>query len=307
VRRGPAIESWTRAAGEFEALCALAGYAYEHPHDPFPAIEAAGPVFEGVGLRHPLMADSRCIPNSIHLEDEKRLLVVSGSNMSGKSTLLRTVGINAVLAFAGAPVRAQRLRLSVAAIGATLRIQDSLRDGTSAFDAEVRRIARVVTQATPEAPILVLFDELFHGTNPADRRVGAEALFRTLLDSRAIGLVTTHDPAVNEIAALLPQVACVHFEHDVKDGALTFDYQMHSGPAPARLASALTMIAAAGLMRRPAADKVPSPTRSESPVTEAPDDGRDGSHAVKTVDKNKAFTWRRMAEGLLILARRLRI
>ena len=131
------------------------------------------------------------------MDENHRLLVISGSNMSGKSTLLRTVGINAVLAQAGAPVRAASLRLSPLQVGATLRIQDSLLEGRSRFYAEITRIRELADIAAGSMPLLFLLDELFHGTNSHDRLAGAEGVLRSLLDRGAIGLITTHDLADN--------------------------------------------------------------------------------------------------------------
>lgn len=305
LRCGPTIDSWLRTAGEFEALCALASYAYEHPDDPFPEIAEAGPVFDGVALQHPLMPASRCVPNTLSLDGERQLLVVSGSNMSGKSTLLRTVGINAVLALAGAPVRAKRLRLSVVAIGATLRLQDSLHKGSSAFDAEVQRIA-LVSRAASDAPALFLFDELFHGTNPHDRRIGAEALLRTLLDSQAIGLLTTHDPAMNELEAVLPHVGNVHFGHQLTDGVMSFDYRVHLGPA--RVANALSLMAAAGLIRQPPVSREPAQSRDvAAALPQGADDARDSSLVTSDATNGQALTWRAVAKGVFVFVRRLRI
>jgi DNA mismatch repair ATPase MutS len=150
--------------------------------------------------------------------------------MSGKSTLLRTIGVNAVLALAGAPVRARRLRLSPMVIGATLRIQDSLQAGRSRFYAEITRIRQILDMAKGSAPLLFLLDEFLQGTNSHDRRQGAEGVLRTLLDCGAIGLITTHDLALAEIAnRLAPRAANVHFEDRFEDGALTFDYRMRPG------------------------------------------------------------------------------
>ena len=140
------------------------------------------------------------VRNDVVLDDATRLLVVSGSNMSGKSTLLRTVGTNAVLAFAGAPVRAHSLRVSPLAIGATLRIQDSLQEGRSRFYAEITRIRALADVARGARPLLFLLDELFHGTNSHDRLVGASGVLRSLVDRGAIGLITTHDLALTAIA-----------------------------------------------------------------------------------------------------------
>ena len=144
---GPSVPRWLAAVGEFEALSALAGYAWENPEDPFPDVvdEAGGPCFEADALGHPLIPRESCVRNDVRLGGEHpQALVISGSNMSGKSTLLRTVGVNTVLALAGAPVRAGRLRLTPLAVGATLRIQDSLQTGTSRFYAEITRLRAIV-------------------------------------------------------------------------------------------------------------------------------------------------------------------
>ena len=161
---GSAISEWLSAIGEFEALFALSGYAYEHPADPFPEIVEPGPVFVGRELQHPFMPAAEGIPNSLSLVNQTQMMVVSGSNMSGKSTLLRTVGINTVLAMAGAPVRAQSLKVSPLAIGATLRITDSLQNGTSRFYSEIQRIRRIVDLTSGRLPVLFLLDEILHGT-----------------------------------------------------------------------------------------------------------------------------------------------
>lgn len=243
---GPSIGPWMRIAGEFEALCALAGYAYEHPADPFPEIDGTGPVFECVELRHPLMAGDRSVPNSVQLDVTRQLLVVSGSNMSGKSTLLRTAGVNAVLALSGAPVRAKSVRISPLAIGATLRIQDSLQAGTSRFYAEIQRIHHIMELTRGGVPVLFLLDEVLHGTNSHDRAVGAEAIVKGLLDRGAIGLVTTHDLALAKVAESLgSRAANVHFEDEMVDGRMVFDYRMR--PGVVQKSNALALMRAVGL------------------------------------------------------------
>jgi hypothetical protein len=239
---GAAIARWLDAVGRLESLCALAAYAYENPLDPFPELVAEGAVFSGEGLGHPLMPVSKCVRNDVALGGELRLLVVSGSNMSGKSTLLRTVGVNAVLAFAGAPVRALRLRVSPLAVGATLRIQDSLQAGRSRFYAEITRIRQLLDMAKSSPPLLFLLDEFLQGTNSHDRRLGAEAVLHTLVECGAFGLLTTHDLALAEIADLLaPRATNVHFEDQFVDRTLTFDYKMRPG--------VVTSSNALGLMR----------------------------------------------------------
>jgi hypothetical protein len=243
---GPTIRHWLTAVGEFEALCALATYGYENPEDPFPDILPEGPQFEGEGLGHPLIPRPTCVPNDVCLSGEVRLLVVSGSNMSGKSTLLRTVGVNAVLALAGAPVRARRLRMSPLAVGASLRLQDSLQEGRSRFYAEVTRVRQLVDLAHGSLPLLFLLDELFQGTNSHDRRLGAEAVVRGLVDAGASGLITTHDLALTHIAdRLAPRAANAHFEDHFENGAMTFDYRMR--PGVVRKSNALALMRAVGL------------------------------------------------------------
>jgi DNA mismatch repair ATPase MutS len=243
---GPGIERWLEALGDFEALCALSGYAYEHADDPFPEIAEEGPLFEGEGLGHPLLPLQRCVRNDVSLGPQLRALVVSGSNMSGKSTLLRTIGTNTVLAQAGAPVRANRLKLSPLAVGTSMRIQDSLQEGTSRFYAEIQRLRQLVDVAHGSVPLLFLLDEILHGTNSHDRRIGAEAIVRGLLARDAIGLVTTHDLTLTQIADnLAPSAVNVHFEDHLEDGKMTFDYRMH--PGVVEKSNALALMRSVGL------------------------------------------------------------
>jgi hypothetical protein len=244
---GPAFGRWLAALGEIEALCALAAYSYESPDDPFPEILDAGAVFEAEALGHPLFPRARCVQNDLLLGDGgMRVLIVSGSNMAGKSTLLRAAGVNAALALAGAPVRARQLRLTPLAVGATLRIQDSLLAGRSRFYAEVLRVRRLLDMARGSPPLLFLLDELFQGTNSADRRMGAEAILRQLVDAGAVGLVTTHDLALTEVADRLGgRAANVHFEDRFDNGEITFDYRMK--PGVLRHSNGLALMRAVGI------------------------------------------------------------
>jgi hypothetical protein len=244
---GPAIARWLDVVGQFEALCALAAYSYENPDDPFPEIVTdSGPCYVGEQMGHPLLPVARGVRNDLHLADGLRVLIVSGSNMSGKSTFLRTVGINAVLALAGAPVRAHRLRLSPLAIGATLRIQDSLQQGRSRFYAEILRVRQIVDLTRGELPLLFLLDEIFAGTNSHDRRLGAEAVVRGLVASGAMGLVTTHDLSLTHIAEQLgSRAANVHFADHFENGVMTFDYRLQ--PGVVQHSNALALMRAVGL------------------------------------------------------------
>jgi DNA mismatch repair ATPase MutS len=244
---GAHVRVWLRVIGEFEALASLSAYKFEHPADPFPSFTADGRAhFEGTRLGHPLVAAARMQANDVGLTPDCQLWVVSGSNMSGKSTLLRTVGVNAVLAQAGAPVRATSLRMSPLAVGATLRIQDSLQEGRSRFFAEITRIRELADLARGSVPLLFLLDELFHGTNSHDRLVGASGVLRSLVDRGAIGLITTHDLSLTAIVDELgARAANVHFEDSFDGRDMRFDY--HVKPGPVTKSNALALMKAVGL------------------------------------------------------------
>ncbi|MBK9312730.1 MAG: DNA mismatch repair protein MutS [Acidobacteria bacterium] len=229
-KSGAGIAGWLEAIAEIEALNALAGYAYEHPHDPFPELVEGEIRFEAEALGHPLIPESRCIRNDVSLGSVTRVMIVSGSNMSGKSTLMRTVGVNAVLALAGAPVRAKNLRISPLAIGASIHILDSLQTGASRFYAEITRLRQIIELTKGGLPVIFLLDEILSGTNSHDRRIGAEAVVKGLVERGAVGIVTTHDLALTQIEATLGDRAInVHFEDQLKDGRIEFDYRMRPG------------------------------------------------------------------------------
>lgn len=230
---GGKLRRWAELTGEMEALLSLATYSYEHPADPFPEFVSAQDGlanFDGEELGHPLIAEAECARNSVRLDKKTRVLLVSGSNMSGKSTLLRVVGINAVLAMAGAPIRGNRLRLSPLKIGTRIRSTDSLQEGRSSFYTEILHIRKVFDGANGTVPLVFLFDELLEGTNSKDRRIGAESLIQGLLKRRAVGIVTTHDLALTEIGAAVGNVLRnMHFEDSVVDGKMKFDYKLREG------------------------------------------------------------------------------
>jgi DNA mismatch repair ATPase MutS len=245
-RSGPAVRRWLTATGEMEALCSLASHAFEHPADPFPQFTAQAPWLEAEAIGHPLLDENRVVRNDVRMGGDLRLLVVSGSNMSGKSTLLRTLGVNVVLAQAGAPVRARRLFLSPLAVGASIRVADSLQGGVSRFYAEILRIRQIVDLTTGPLPVLFLVDEFLHGTNSHDRRLGAEALVRSLVKRGAMGLITTHDLALADIVEVLgAQAANVHFEDRIEGGEIHFDYIMR--PGVVRKSNAIELMRSVGL------------------------------------------------------------
>jgi hypothetical protein len=230
-RAGRHIPEWLAATGEFEALLALASFAAEHPDYAFPELIDGPAQLSAASLAHPLLAHD-AVPNDVALGGTAPcLLLVSGSNMSGKSTLLRALGLNVVLAQAGAPVRAASLRLTPLAIGASIRIQDSLQEGHSRFFAEITRLKQIVDLTRGHGgAALFLLDEILGGTNSHDRRHGAEGLLTGLVDLGAIGLATTHDLALGAIVDRLHgRAANVHFEDRFAEGRLSFDYRLRPG------------------------------------------------------------------------------
>jgi hypothetical protein len=227
-RHGHAVAAWLQVLGEVEALAAIAAYSCERPDDPFPEFLEGPATFVAGGLGHPLIAPRSRVRNDVELAGGVRVLLVSGSNMSGKSTLLRAIGMNTVLAMAGAPVCAARLRLTPLKVGASIRVNDSLYEGSSRFYAEITRLRQLFEPS--DLPLLFLLDELLQGTNSRDRRIGAQGVLRALLERGAIGLVSTHDLALADGAD--PRGGAlknVHFEDQLADGVLSFDFKLRDG------------------------------------------------------------------------------
>jgi len=245
---GPAIRGWLAAVGEFEALTALSAYAYEHPEDVFPELVGDGQdaLFDAEELGHPLLPAAKGVRNNLKLGDGLQLIILSGPNMAGKSTFIRCVGVNAVLAQCGAPVRAARLRLSPLAVAASICILDSLSGGISRFYAEIHRIKLVSDMAKGSVPVLFLLDELFSGTNSHDRLTGTEFVVRSLVQRNAIGMVSTHDLALARIPESMGERAANFcFEDRFEDGQLIFDYKMKPGIVKA--SNALQLMRSIGL------------------------------------------------------------
>ena len=237
-----AMRVWLRAWSEFEALNALAAYAFEHPAgdglhcwpDLLPPEHP--PTYEATSLGHPLLAHA--VTNDIALSSDCRFYLLSGSNMSGKSTLLRSIGINAVLAYAGAPVRATSLRLTPLTLGASLSLTDSLAEGRSKFLAEVERLSAILT-TSQTSPVLFLVDEIFSGTNSEDRRTAAGAILSQLLANGAIGALSTHDLALTQLASADNHGVNVHMASPDPADPLAFDYKIKPGPNTASSARAI--------------------------------------------------------------------
>ena len=231
---GRRLRLWVDALAEMEALISLATYSFEHPADPFPEFSEGSASFAAEELCHPLVPAAVCVRNDVSIAGNTRVLLVSGSNMSGKSTLLRSIGLNVVLAMAGAPVRARHLRLTPLQVGASIRVNDSLQEGSSRFYAEIKRLRQIFDFAGGDPPLLFLLDELLQGTNSKDRRIGAEGIVRALVNRGAIGLVSTHDLALTDIGGtveghLQSALRNVHFQDELANGRMTFDYKLREG------------------------------------------------------------------------------
>lgn len=238
---GTELRGWMAALGRTDALSALAGLSHAHPDWAFPEIksgQADGPLrLEATGLGHPLLAPEGAVRNDVDLGPPGTLLLVTGSNMSGKSTLLRAIGANVILAGAGGPVCAESMALPIADLHTSMRIRDSLEEGISYFMAELRRLKAVCEAASEadERPVLYLLDEILQGTNTAERQIAARRILRHLLDQHAIGAVTTHDLTLADAEHLQDHAVLVHFRESLElreDGPpIAFDYQLRQGIA----------------------------------------------------------------------------
>jgi hypothetical protein len=243
---GPQIRSWLAAVGEFEALCALACYAFEHPDDVFPEFSDPPGRFDAEALTHPLLSSGSSVRNDVKLGDGLQLMILSGPNMAGKSTFIRSIGVNAVLAQCGAPVRARRLRLSPLTVAASICVLDSLAGGVSRFYAEIQRIKLISDLTQGAAPVLFLLDELLSGTNSHDRLQGTRFVVESLTERGAIGIVSTHDLALAHIPETMgPRAVNCHFEDRFAGAELAFDYKLK--PGVVQTSNALELMRSVGL------------------------------------------------------------
>ncbi len=229
------LETWYR----MDALLSLAEFTYLHPGYTFPhfqtiQIQDAQPLLSSIQLGHPLLPEDVRVCNDFTIDQTGEIALISGSNMSGKSTFLRTIGINVALAFAGAPVNASKMQLGLLRLYTSIQVLDSLSDGFSYFYAEVRRLKRLLDllQTDNEFPVFYLIDEIFRGTNNEERRTGSQAFIRTLAGLHGSGVISTHDLALTELAHSNPRIKNYHFRDDVVNGKMTFDYKLRPGPSP---------------------------------------------------------------------------
>jgi MutS domain V len=245
-RFGPSLRTWLDTVGELEALAALGGYTYEHPADVFPEFVESAPCFEAQGLAHPLLPLTRAVRNDLRLGPDLQLIMVSGPNMAGKSTFLRGIGVNAVLAQCGAPVRAASLKLSPLQVTASICVLDSLEGGISRFYAEIRRLKQIMDLTNGAVPVLFLLDELLSGTNSHDRLIGTRSFITKLVERGAVGLVSTHDLALTAIPQEIgARASNGHFKDHIKEGQLCFDYKLY--PGIVQTSNALVLMRSIGL------------------------------------------------------------
>lgn len=231
------VRTWFKEVGELEALSSFAGLAYDHPECIFPEVledtDENTSIFTAVQLGHPLLPASSRVANDITLDAEHPIMLVTGSNMSGKSTMLRSIGLNAVLAYAGSVVCAESLQLSSMQIGTSMRISDSLEHGISYFMAELKRIHRIVSLKDEDAPLLFLLDEILHGTNTRERRIAALSIISLLQQADAIGCVTTHDLELAEGCKQFgEQIQFTYFTDLIQNDTMAFDYILQQGICP---------------------------------------------------------------------------
>lgn len=249
------LPAWLDAWYELEALVALVNFTRLNPENSFPQIleridgsgHSTQPVFHGNGIGHPLIAEAVRVTNDFTLEHLGEVIIITGSNMSGKSTFLRTMGINLVLAFAGSTVAAQSLQILPFRLFTSMNVSDSLSDGISFFYAEVSRLKALLDQleTSQTLPLFFLIDEIFRGTNNRERQVGSRAYTQALAGKNGVGLISTHDLELAHLEETIPAVQNYHFREDIQDGKMVFDYHIRPGASPTT--NALRIMELAGL------------------------------------------------------------
>ena len=229
------LRHWLDAWYELEALNSLANFSWLNPQYVFPEVSSDTTLFAARGLGHPLIRQEHRICNDFELNEQRRIVILTGSNMAGKSTFLRTVGLNLCLAYAGAPVNADSLQLSLFRLFTCIKVSDSVQDGLSYFYSEVKRLKLLLSSVETEDdfPTLFLIDEIFRGTNNRERHIGSHAFIRALSCRRnALGLIATHDLELTKLEEEIPGIANFHFREEVGDGRMVFDYLLRPGSCP---------------------------------------------------------------------------
>lgn len=243
-KNGKYLKSWLEVIGEFEALSSFANIAFENESWCFPDLHEEGMILKAENLGHPLLGQRR-VCNNITIKDKGSVLLITGSNMSGKSTFLRTVGINLVMSYCGAPVCASSFTASIMNVYSCMRVSDNLEKSISSFYAEILRIKMIVNASKGNNKIFFLLDEIFKGTNSIDRHLGASMLIKQLSKSGASGMVSTHDLELGDLEKEMAKLSNYHFQEHYENGDLRFDYKLRRGISTTR--NAMHIIKMAGI------------------------------------------------------------
>ncbi len=246
------VPDWLERWADLEALSSLANLAYLNPAYAWPTLfevsqTSTQSLFQATDLGHPLLPDATRICNDFTLAQMGDIALITGSNMAGKSTFLRTVGLNLALAYAGGPVNATELQTGLFRLFTAIKVSDSVTDGVSYFYAEVKRLKRLLTELEAEQllPLFFFIDEIFRGTNNRERFIGSQAYIRAVVGQRGLGLLSTHDLELTKLAEAMPTIKNYHFRDDVAGDEMIFDYKLHPGPCPTT--NALKLMALEGL------------------------------------------------------------
>lgn len=232
VRYGQHISEWLETVGELDALCSLGTFAYNHPQYTYPELTEKPFYFLATQMGHPLMPVSQCVKNDATIPSRPFFLIITGANMAGKSTYLRTIGVNYLLACVGAPVCCERLKLHPNQLITSLRTSDSLSDNESYFFAELKRLKRIIDLLNQGQQLFIILDEILKGTNSMDKQKGSFDLIRQFMQMKANGIIATHDLLLGSLIKQFPEeIRNYCFEADIKDNELTFSYKLREGVA----------------------------------------------------------------------------
>lgn len=232
VRYGQYISEWLETVGELDALCSLGTFAYNHPQYTYPELTEKPFCFLATQMGHPLMPVSQCVKNDATIPSRPFFLIITGANMAGKSTYLRTIGVNYLLACVGAPVCCERLKLHPNQLITSLRTSDSLSDNESYFFAELKRLKRIIDLLNQGQQLFIILDEILKGTNSMDKQKGSFDLIRQFMQMKANGIIATHDLLLGSLIKQFPEeIRNYCFEADIKDNELTFSYKLREGVA----------------------------------------------------------------------------
>lgn len=232
VRYGQHISEWLETVGELDALCSLGTFAYNHPQYTYPELTEKPFYFLATQMGHPLMPVSQCVKNDATIPSRPFFLIITGANMAGKSTYLRTIGVNYLLACVGAPVCCERLKLHPNQLITSLRTSDSLSDNESYFFAELKRLKRIIDLLNQGQQLFIILDEILKGTNSMDKQKGSFDLIRQFMQLKANGIIATHDLLLGSLIKQFPEeIRNYCFEADIKDNELTFSYKLREGVA----------------------------------------------------------------------------